>query len=101
MKIDLQKWREDHARFLEQARDLKARRTESKQPRWTPKDEGDLCQVKAHLTVLYGVRARARGRDHLTKFPARGLSSREAFLAHVDNVIAFAYVKEDRAEAAE
>ena len=65
MNIDVTKTRADLASLVERIRDLKRRRTESRQPRWTADDARDLIWLKREATLTCVLLAHRRNRLHL------------------------------------
>jgi hypothetical protein len=73
MTIDVKRARRDLAGLVEHLRELKRRRGEPRQPRWTASDARDLLALKREATLTCAVLAHRRGRLHL-----RALGSLEA-----------------------
>jgi hypothetical protein len=65
MKIDVKKARNDLAGLVERIRELKRRRAESRQPRWTADDARDLIALKHDATLTCAMLAHRRNRVHL------------------------------------
>jgi hypothetical protein len=64
-KIDLVRWRADHASAVSHIRELKAQQRASGQPAgWTWREGSALLAWKRTVTELYVLRARLRGRVH-------------------------------------
>jgi hypothetical protein len=73
MTIDVKRARRDLARIVAHIRELKRRRREPRQPRWTASDARDLLAFKREATLTCVMLAHRRGRLHL-----RALGSLEA-----------------------
>ena len=65
MKIDLKRARIDLAAIVERIRELKRRRAEPRQPRWTADDARDLLALKHEATLTCAMLAHRRHRVHL------------------------------------
>jgi hypothetical protein len=65
MKIDVKKARIDLAGLVERIRELKRRRREPHQPRWTAADARDLLELKRDATLTCAMLAHRRHRLHL------------------------------------
>ena len=65
MRIDVTKARIDLARIVERIRELKRRRAEPHQPRWTNEDAHDLLRLKHEATLTCSLLAHRRNLLHL------------------------------------
>jgi hypothetical protein len=65
MKIDVKKARAELAGMVERIRELKRRRGESRQPRWTLDDAHDLIGLRREATLMCAMLAHRRNRLHL------------------------------------
>jgi hypothetical protein len=68
MNIDVTRARRDLAGIVARIRDLKRRRGEPRQPRWTGDDARDLLGLKREATLTCAMLAHRRGRLHLRAF---------------------------------
>jgi hypothetical protein len=65
MKIDVKRARADLAVLVDRIRELKRRRAEPRQPRWTGDDARDLLALKHEATLTCAMLAHRRNRVHL------------------------------------
>jgi len=65
MNIEVKRVRADLAGIVERIRELKRRRGEPHQPRWTAGDARDLLGLKREATLTCALLAQRRGRLHM------------------------------------
>lgn len=102
MKLDMKKLTEARIKIEATIRDLKEKRRESHQPRWTYRSDYDLAKAKNEATQLYAMIAHTRRHIHapkLLELPEGVEATRELLLEAQLGFIAYSIPAFQRTEA--